>query len=182
MFLKIDGIQGESTDSKHSKEIEIHAFHHGCYQAATTGSGTGGAGGGRVLFESIHFKAITNTASPKLYLQCTSGAHIASATFAIRKAGTTQQDFCIYTMKNVFISSYKSSIGFDLESSGDSKSISWNSFSGENPTESVALQNCFDFFSLSFGSLDIAYGAQDAKGAVGALVHGGWDAQTNKPL
>ena len=39
-----------------------------------------------------------------------------------------------------------------------------------------------DFFSLSFGSLDIAYGAQDAKGSVGALVHGGWNIQTNKQL
>jgi type VI secretion system secreted protein Hcp len=182
MFLKIDGIQGESTDSKHTKEIEISAFHQGAYQHATTGSGTGGQGGGRVMFESIHFKAVTSIASPKLFLNCANGSHIATATFAMRKAGGTQQDFCTYAMKNVLVTSYKSAIGFDLESSGDSKTINWGDVSsGDNPAESVALQNCFDFFSLSFGSLEIGYGAQDKQGNVGAMVKGGWNAAENKP-
>ena len=42
MFLKLDGIKGESKDSKHSGEIEILAWSWGLSNSGSFGSGGGG--------------------------------------------------------------------------------------------------------------------------------------------
>ena len=42
-FLKLDGIKGESVDSKHKDELEILSFSFG---ANNTGGGRAGGGGG----------------------------------------------------------------------------------------------------------------------------------------
>ena len=52
--LKIDGIKGESTDSKHKDEIEIESFSWGATQPGSFASG-GGGGAGKVSFQDIHF-------------------------------------------------------------------------------------------------------------------------------
>ena len=179
-FLKLDGIPGESSDSKHTNEIELHAVHMAVLQTSTTSSATGGQGGGKAAFEGIHCKAVSSKASPKLFLQCCNGQPIANAVLSIRKAGGTQQDFYVFTMTNVLISSFKTGAGFQLETTNDNKTISWSGSDGdESQTESLALQHCIDHFSLSYGSLDIAYSPQVKDGSVGDAIHGGWNVQTN---
>ena len=44
MFLKISGIDGESTDHKHKDEIEVFSWSWGVSQTGSTGGGGGGAG------------------------------------------------------------------------------------------------------------------------------------------
>ena len=44
-FLKIDGIDGESADHKHGKEIDVQSWSWGAHQSGThAGGGGGGAG------------------------------------------------------------------------------------------------------------------------------------------
>ena len=43
-FLKIDGIDGESTDAKHKGEIDLQSWGFGASQSGTMHSGGGGGG------------------------------------------------------------------------------------------------------------------------------------------
>ena len=54
-FLKIDGIEGESTDKTHPGEIEIQSFSWGVSNTASGGAGGGGgAGKGLVHGHELH--------------------------------------------------------------------------------------------------------------------------------
>jgi type VI secretion system secreted protein Hcp len=103
-FLKIDGISGESSDSKHKDEIEIQSWSWG---ETNTVSQVGGGGAGKVQFQDFHFTAAISKASPKLFLSCATGEHIKEATLFARKAGSGQQDFMHIKMEDVLISSYQ---------------------------------------------------------------------------
>ena len=64
-FLKIDGVQGESVDSKHKGEIDLESFSWG--ETSSGGQGAGGGGGaGKVSIQDFHFVMKLNKASPKL--------------------------------------------------------------------------------------------------------------------
>ena len=91
-FLKIDGIPGESQDAKHKDEIQVLSFSFGESQAGTMAFG-GGGGAGKVQMQDFHFMMNVNKASPKLFLNCATGAHIGNAVLTARKAGKDQQDY-----------------------------------------------------------------------------------------
>src|SRR5215831_19006456 len=66
-FIKIDGIEGESNDSKHKNEIEILSYSWGVSQAITgTASSTGTFTGQRADFSALSFHHQLDKASPKL--------------------------------------------------------------------------------------------------------------------
>ena len=88
-FLKLDGIQGESNDSKHKNEIEIESFSWGANQTGTASHG-GGMGAGRVQMQDFNFVMRVNKSSPKLMLSCANGEHIKNAILTCRKAGKEQ--------------------------------------------------------------------------------------------
>ena len=77
-FLKLEGIDGESEDKTHSKEIHIESWSFGEQQSGTMAHG-GGGGAGKVQMHDFHFVMKTNAASPKLFLACASGEHIKKA-------------------------------------------------------------------------------------------------------
>jgi type VI secretion system secreted protein Hcp len=85
-FLKLDGIEGASTDSKHAKEIDVDAWSSGESQPASAHAG-GGATAGKVSFRDLSFVKRIDKASPTLMLACATGKHIKSAKLAGRKAG-----------------------------------------------------------------------------------------------
>lgn len=110
MFLKLDGIPGDSTDAQLKGEIVLESFSWGetntlAHNAFTAG---GGAGTGKVSFQDFHFTARVSKASPKLMLACANGQHIPSATLTLRK-GTPQQEnqfvFLVYKFTNVVMTS-----------------------------------------------------------------------------
>src|SRR5215472_15946713 len=92
-FLKLDGIDGESSDAKHKNEIDVESWSWGQSQSGTSGHGTGGGGAGKVNMQDFHFVMKVNQASPKLMLACASGQHIKSGTLTCRKAGGEQQEY-----------------------------------------------------------------------------------------
>ena len=53
-FLKIDGVDGESADDKHAKEIELESWSVGATNAGSFSSG-GGGGSGKVAMADFHF-------------------------------------------------------------------------------------------------------------------------------
>ena len=147
MFLKIDGIEGESLDAKHKGEIEIESFSWGASSPGTTG---GGGGTGRVTMEDFSFTTPVTRASPKLFQACVDRRRIRTALLTVRRSGGQQQDFLKVTMSDVQISD-------------------WNQMSGaELPTDQV---------SMSFGKVEIAYTGQRPDGTPGDTVTAGWDSK-----
>lgn len=177
MFIKFDGIDGESTDSKHKGEMEPHAFYWGSIQTGKTSSGTGGAGAGKVRIEDLHVRARPSKASPKLFLYCCNGQPISKVTVTLRKAGKDQQEFLVYTMQNVLVSSYRSSIGFDVEQSAEG--YQWEITGGATGSDDWMQ---YDDFSLNFGSMQVQYKQQNPDGTLGGAVTAGWDFTKNVAL
>lgn len=155
MFLKLDGIPGESQDSKHKDEIEVFSFS---WALSQSGNAVGGGGGqGKSEFQDFSFAMPVSKASPKLFLACASGKHLKDATLTVRKAGSDQLDFLVYKLSDCLVSSY--------QEGGDS---------------SGAVPN--DAFTLSFAKIEVSYKEQDQKGGVGPETTAGWDIKANQGI
>lgn len=156
MFLKLDGIAGESADSKHKGEIDIQSFSFGVTQAGTASHG-GGAGAGKASFQDLKIIKPADKASPNLMLKCATGEHIKEAILTVRKAGGQQQEYYKIKLSDLIVSSFQ------------------NNGSGENsiPVESV---------SLNFAKIEFEYKEQDAKGALAGVVKSGYDLKANKKV
>jgi type VI secretion system secreted protein Hcp len=153
-FLKIDGIEGESKDSIHKNEIDLISWSWGESQTGTM-SGGGGGGAGKVSMQDFNFVMKVNKATPKLILNCANGTHITSAKLTCRKAGTTQQEFLLYTFSNILVSSYQTG----GSTGGD-----------EIPSEQV---------SLNYTKMEIEYHEQNIDGSLGGAIKAGWDLKAN---
>ncbi len=87
LFLKLDGIPGESTDFRHKGEIVLESFSWGETNAGTHVAPTGGAAAGKVSMQDFHFTSRVSKASPLLMLSCANGQHIKTGVVTVRKAG-----------------------------------------------------------------------------------------------
>lgn len=152
-FLKLDGISGESKDSKHKGEIEVLSFSFGETQSRPSGTG-GGVGAGKVKMSEFSFTARTTKASPQLFLSCAQGKHLKEAILTVRKAGGSQQEYLIIKLNDVLVSAY-----------------ALGSAEGESEPH--------DAFSLNFIKLSYDYKPQKADGSLDAPVHAGWDLSKN---
>lgn len=65
MFLKLDGIKGESQDDKHKGDIDIESFAFGSEAPVVSARGTG-AGAGKVTISTFQIVSKVNKATPKL--------------------------------------------------------------------------------------------------------------------
>jgi len=156
-FLKIDGIDGESADSKHKGEIDLESWSWGATNNGTFSHG-GGGGAGKVAMQDFHFVMKVNKAHPKLMEACATGKHIPKAVLTCRKAGTEQQEFLKVTMSDLLVSS------FQTGGSGHSDIV---------PTDQV---------SLNFAKVEIEYKEQKADGTLAGAVKAGYDVKANKKV
>ncbi len=100
MFLKLDGIDGESTDDQHLKWIELESFSWSVSQTGSLGS-SGGASG-RAVPADFSVVMPFSAASPNVFLKLVTGQHIDSATVSVRQAGSPT-DFLKYDFDTVFM-------------------------------------------------------------------------------
>lgn len=103
IFLKLQGINGESEDSVHKKEIDVQGWSWGMANMGTAHMG-GGAGTGKASFNDIIVTKYVDLASTSLMKACASGKHIPEAVLTVRKAGEKPLEYVIITMQKVFIS------------------------------------------------------------------------------
>jgi type VI secretion system secreted protein Hcp len=107
-FLKIDGVPGESTDSKHKEWIEVLSYSHGLHQ---TGGGSNSSGGARSAGRTDHADfSIVKTldkASPVLALTCSNGKHIPKVTMTLNRATGDKQEYMKYDMEDVLVTSVR---------------------------------------------------------------------------
>jgi type VI secretion system secreted protein Hcp len=156
-FLKVEGIPGESADSKHKNEIDVLSWSWGETQTGTFGVG-GGGGAGKVNMQDFHFVMKISVASPKLAIACATGQHIKEATLYARKAGGEQQEFFNIKFNDLLVSSFQTG----GSAHGD-----------EVPTEQI---------SFNYAKVKFEYKPQDATGKLGSPVAAGYDLKANKAM
>ncbi len=156
-FLKIDGVDGESTDDKHKGEIQVESWSMGGTNSGSFSSG-GGGGSGKVALSDFHVVKKVDKSSAKLFTSCCTGEHLKTATLVCRKAGKDQQEFLTIVLSPILVSSFQSggSAGSDVI-----------------PMDQVAL---------SYGKIEFKYKEQKPDGSLGGEVVGGWDVTTNKKV
>ena len=154
IFLNIDGIAGESLDSKHDQWIDVISYNHGISQSPTT---TTTRTTGRSAHEDFTIVKELDKASPKLALSCCKGEHITEVVIEVCRADTSDK-YMRYILTDVIVAS--------ISQNGSSQ--------GEDarPVEEI---------SLRYGRIDWSYTEIDpmtskAKGNVEAY----WDLETDK--
>jgi type VI secretion system secreted protein Hcp len=156
-FLKIDGVESESTDSKHKGEIEIESFSWGESQSGTAGRG-GGQGAGKVQHQDFHFVKKLDKSSPVLMIACATGLPYKTAVLTARKAGGGQQEYLKITMEEVLVSSF-------VTSGSSAGSVVPN-----------------DQVSLNFAKLEISHKEQKPDGSLGGEVKQKYDFAANQKI
>ena len=154
-FLKIEGIDGESTDEIHAKWIEISSFSHGVTQPMSSSSGTGGRTGGRADFDAFSVIKTIDTSTPDLNIFCASGKHIPKIELDLCLATGDKHTFMKYTLEDVVVSSVRPG-----GSAGEPR-----------PSEQI---------SFGYGKIKWEYVPVDQKGAVGDKVDRTWNLELNK--
>jgi type VI secretion system secreted protein Hcp len=156
MFIKFDGIDGESKDDKHKGEHDVLAWSWGMSQSGSAHVG-GGGGTGKVSVNDLSFTKYIDKGSPDLMLNCCQGKHIDKATLTVRKAGGDPLEYVKIEMQEVIVSS-----------------VSTGGSGGEDRlTENI---------TLNFAKVKVDYKEQTEKGTVGATPKMGWDIQANKKI
>ncbi len=153
MFLKLDGIKGESKDAKHKEEIHIESFSWGLNQ---TGAGHvgGGSGAGKVHVHDVSLTKFVDKATAALMLSCASGKHIKEGLITVRKAGEKPLEYLKIKLVDILISS--------VQQAGHGS---------EFLTENVAI---------NFAKFHLEYQEQDEKGAGKPAGEMGWDVKANQ--
>lgn len=156
IFLKLQGINGESEDAVHAGEIDIIGWNWGMSNTGTAHLG-GGAGTGKVNIGDLSVTKYVDLASTPLMLSCAMGKHVTTATLTIRKAGGDNPlEYLIITMTEVMVTNIQHG-----GSSGD-----------ERTTEVI---------SLNFERIDIKYTEQSKTGGNGgASPEFKWDILKNQ--
>jgi type VI secretion system secreted protein Hcp len=154
-FLKIDGVEGESQDTKHKGEIELESWRWGEQQTGTASAG-GGMGAGKVAFHDFSFVMKVNKASPVLFLKCANGEHIKSAILVCRKAGREQQEYLKWTFSDLLVSHYETG--------------------GTGSSDVIPL----DQISLNFTKAEFEYKEQKPDGTLGGAIKKGYDIKQQK--
>lgn len=149
-FLKIDGIDGESTDTAHQGEIDVLSWSWGVSNSASH-SGAGGGGAGKVSVQDVMSVKTLDKSSPKLMLACARGQHIRDAVLVGRKGdGERGVEFLRIRLQDVLISSYS------VDGSGESEEL---------PMESM---------SLNFAAIEFEYVPVSEDGQPGEPVRVAW--------
>ncbi len=149
-FLKLDGVEGESQDSKHKGEIEIESFSWGAVNMGTASHG-GGMGAGRVQMQDFNFTMRVNKSSPTLMLMCATGTHIKAAILVCRKAGKDQQEYLKVVFNDLLVSSYQTN---------------GTGAAGVIPMDSIAL---------NFSKVEFEYKEQKPDGSLGGTIKKWYD-------
>ena len=159
-YLKIDGIDGESTAAGYEKWIQLVEYHSGIRQhGGGSASGTATHSGGRADFDPFVVTKLIDKSSPKLALYCASSDTIKTVTMAICKSSQGKKKFMEYKLTNAAI--------MQTSASGLSKG------SEEKPTETV---------SFRFDKIEWAYVQFDENGKGQGEVKAGWDVVGDKKV
>ena len=155
MYLKVEGIDGESKDSKHSNHIQVLSWSWDVSQKGTAGSGSG-LTAGSVEHRDIIIRKLVDKASPNLYSHCCTGEHIASADLIVRKAAgkSGALEYVVIHLEKVIITGY--------------------SLGGQPQADQIEEE-----VKINYAKVQITYTPQDDEGQGMPPLIAGWNLQEN---
>lgn len=150
MFLKIDGVKGETQRKGHEGEVEVLAWSFGGSNTSSVGVG-GGGGAGKANLQDISVTKWVDASSPALFQAMCSGKHFPKGTLAVYKAaGEKALQYLTLEFEEMFPTS-----------------VSTGGSGGEDRlTENV---------TFSFGKVTVKYLEQKADGTAKGEHVGSWD-------
>ena len=152
IFVKFNGIDGESRDAAHKGEIDVLDWNWGLSQSGSMHTGTAG---GKANVQDLSIRKLVDKATTVLQLHCFNGKRIDEVKLSVYKMGETPLEYVMITMKKVMISSITSH--------------------GANGAE--ALQ---EEVTLNFAEVKFEYQPQDQHGkADGGKVEVSWNIAEN---
>ena len=112
MFLKLDGVDGESPDSAHKGEIQIDGFR---LNAVSPRDAFTSQAAGAVRMSHMTIRAKIDKSTPKLFTKIAKNEKIPSAVLTCRKAGKEQFEYFKVTLSEVLVVRVQAG---DLEADG----------------------------------------------------------------
>ncbi|NQZ30570.1 MAG: type VI secretion system tube protein Hcp [Oceanospirillaceae bacterium] len=155
MFLKLEGIDGESKDGSHTDELDILAWSWGMSQSGSMHVG-GGGGSGKCHVQDLSFTHYIDKSSGNLMMYCAAGKHIPEAKLTVRKAGDEPLEYVVITMTDCLVTSVST---------------------GGSGGEDRLTENC----SLNFAKVKVEYKEQQKDGSGKPGPEFGWDMEKNEP-
>jgi len=155
MYLKLDGLDGESLDDDHKDWIEIESFNWGVDNPSSFAQGQGGQST-QAHVASMDIVKRCDKASVTLKKNCTTGKHIASGTVSCMKLdGDSRVEYLKIDLTDIMVSNFQ-----------------WTGSGGDvQMGESV---------SLVFAEFKTAFKLQQNAGSAGGATEFGHNIQTNK--
>jgi type VI secretion system secreted protein Hcp len=148
-------IVGETTDKYYNpkKAFEIKDFSFGVENPTTIGSGTGGAGAGKIKFNEFTIKRTTDKCSPDFFFNSCIGSHYKNVYIEMRKSGgdiaSSGKPFLQFRFGVVFTTK-----------------IDWSGPGDEGPEEGV---------TFVYGQFGVRYTPQKPDGTPDDAKYSAWD-------
>jgi type VI secretion system secreted protein Hcp len=152
-FIKIEGINGESQDSKHKNWIDVLNFGYSVSQSSSMFTG-GGGGVGKASFDALSFTHYVDRATPNLLQYCAAGKHVPTVEVSACKAGDGSKEYMHITLTDCIITS-------------------------AGPTGSTDDARVWETVGISYSKIKIEVKEQNADGSMGAAITGTWDVKQN---
>jgi type VI secretion system secreted protein Hcp len=152
IFLKIEGITGESQDSLHVNEIDVMSWSWKIEQSSSMLTGSGG-GAPKATVHDLVLTHQIDRSTPALMTSCLMGKHFVQAVMTMRKAGGVPLPYFKLTMSDVVITNVEPYITSGLH---------------------------METIHLSFAKVKQEYVLQDKTGGNAGVVTGAFDIKNNK--
>jgi type VI secretion system secreted protein Hcp len=153
-FLKLDGIEGESTDAKHKGEIDILSFTQSWINSGSSASG-GGGGAGKVQCGAVTLMKNIDKSSPVLLKEVITGEHIRDGTITFEANNRQSAEYYSIKMTDVFVTEL-------------------------TQTDAADPNRIFEKLVLNARTFEFKYQPQSIKGQIGTPVSFKFDCATNK--
>ena len=151
-FLKLDGVEGESSDANFKNQIQLMSWSWGASQVSSV-HGTGGSGAGKMDVSDFNLMTYFDKSTPKFFKSIGLGTHIGTATLSAVKSGAQGKPYLKVDFAEIFVTS--------LQMSGSS----------EVPTVSI---------SFTYNEIKIDYSVQDEKGNLKSIGPVTYNVKQNK--
>ncbi|MFW6162404.1 MAG: Hcp family type VI secretion system effector [Planctomycetota bacterium] len=161
VFLKLDGIKGESTDAAHESWIEVLSYTLDVHQRhqGTGRPGSGPTGGSQTSASHLTIRKVTDAASAMLFSHCVQGSPIRKARLEVCEPAGDKHVVGAVDMRQVRVLSY------------DDKGVA-DEHGAPRPIEEIVL----GYDKIEWEVTPIKHGGQSK-----ATVKRGWDLKTNLP-
>lgn len=156
IFLKLDGVPGESIDARHKGEIDVLSYSQSLTGPFARGATSGAAASGKTTCGPVTITKYVDLSSPDLILSAANGRHIPSAVITFRRAGQTPVEYYTVILDDVIVTEVE-----------------------QTDSRSSSSQRAVEKVSLIGRRVRFEYTAQRPDGGSGAKPKSGWDCAAN---